>query len=399
MSVRDHEISLFEYAEGTLPPAPRAALEEHLAACAECRQALAEIRAGDHGFRSIVVGPTPDLIGPVMQRVHQEPPFPPGSSALPPASIAAPAGLGMAGALGAFLAATVVALLVIFGRGPSAPEEHPSRAPASVTAPRTEPGMASSAVEPGPIIPTPVVPPPAVAAGTGFRVVSATGRWHGTPAVKSVDLPEGARLETEADGLLHLAKEGGTLLIVEGETRTAVFAQQVDLERGRLWGEFRPVPPGPGAAAQGPFTITLGQDKILIAAGARFGVQRTASGAIIALFEGQLRVCPATGSEQILEAGTEAVLRAGTVTTSPLTAASLAVWARSHSETTLATSAVRIGPGSVRVASAPVASPITPEAPVDTAATTSAAPPASAAHPIRILQMHRPSAPESGETP
>jgi anti-sigma-K factor RskA len=73
MMCPDMDVKLNEYVDGTLEAVERASVEAHLAACAGCREAVAQLRALIAGARGLpqVIEPARDLWTPIETRIGQ----------------------------------------------------------------------------------------------------------------------------------------------------------------------------------------------------------------------------------------------------------------------------------------------------------------------------------------
>jgi ferric-dicitrate binding protein FerR (iron transport regulator) len=300
MSIQQHEIRLVEYLDGALSDDERREFEGHLATCAECRSAVAQMRQVEATMNAVRPVAGPDFQARVMQAIRRLPCEPAGEAdptrSRSPWSdwVKNPLWLGSVLALALIVAAGLTISLLSSGPlgGPPLPRITP------------DPGGQTYAGASGQ---SPAVEHPAVIDASGTVV------W---PAEAARD----TLYRTSSTARLEVALFDRSRLIVRPDSRVRMRADGVVLESGAVWATFEKLPPGK------IFTVFAGETEVRVV-GTTFGVRRAAGddGLEVVLLEGLLEVQLASMTS-FVHAGEVAWVEEGLVRTAGLTADRLKVW-------------------------------------------------------------------------
>lgn len=250
--------------DGELAADEVAALEVHLAGCAECRATVDALRLDDADLRK-AFAPLRNVSDDLAQRVI-------GSFDPPrPASRTRPTWAQL-------LAATAAGYLIAIFTWNPAPREQPI---GEMPAP---PPIARLAVATGPV----EYQPP--------RQLN----WYTCPT--QTELASGVALRTEADTRCEVSTRDGSQVRLSGETEVQFpGVRQVDLARGELWSSV--------AGGESPFSVKVPDAKVLADAG-KFNFSCQPGKTVVTVVEGSARV---ESGEQTatLEAGESTTIEDG----------------------------------------------------------------------------------------
>ncbi len=276
------EISCCEYLDGALPESERAGFELHLATCQSCRAMVEEARQGQTGLLSLHLRPAPDLAPRIMAAIRK---LPVPQAATPDSSESASGNRRFIGWLTALASAAVAVALLFYLPG----TPHPGTPPTS--SPSDQHGMTMTSL-----------PSEAVSAhgdASLLGVIAAEGRWQSSSQPVKGLFRGTTRFVTGSDGCLTLAVGNEGRITIQSESRVAIDRDQMRVEGGSVWCEFRPR--GSGA----PYTIIAGRMTARVV-GTRLGVKVASEAGCIELFEGKLEVAAASESARMLNAGNRA---------------------------------------------------------------------------------------------
>ena len=293
MSLRENELKIQEYLDGTLLEPEKRALETHFQNCPECQTALNQANLGGTLLKEVRFPEGPDMQKRILEAIRKKASLQPQTTSKPWVPWAIGFAFGFAVILG-----------ILIGQG----SFFSSLGNKSQLIAPTEPSFASAPMH------LPKCPEPPI------LLAKATGNYSSPIKNTSLLFDGPNEFQTGENGRLDFLIRSETRVSVLPESKVSISEQQITLDRGEIWCEI-------AHQSLGRSFEVFSEGRTIRVIGTTFGVRKFDHTLEVSLFEGTLQVSPASGSNQILHTFEKALIFKERLEILPIGSSSVKIWA------------------------------------------------------------------------